>query len=179
MLNSLYGALGNKHFKYGEVENAEAITLYGQVVNKTTQIYINELMNGVAGTEGVDTVKGGDTDSLLFDTLLNTSYGPITIGDFYEKYGEHYLRDLPDNKIRAVTKPITTPSVSSRGQLEHNQINYVMKHKVKKEMFKVSCGGKEVIITRDHSLVVWRDGKTQSIKPEQVQENDQLLMIVE
>lgn len=64
LLNSLYGALGNKHFRYCEVENAEAITLFGQVVNKTTQIYINNTMNEIQETPELDNICGGDTDSV-------------------------------------------------------------------------------------------------------------------
>lgn len=63
-LNSLYGALGNEHFKYGEVANAEAITLFGQVVNKRTQIYVNDVLNDIQGTKDRDNICGGDTDSI-------------------------------------------------------------------------------------------------------------------
>ena len=52
---------------YFDVDNAESITLYGQLVNKYTNKRINEFMNELMETDGIDYAKYGDTDSLYLD----------------------------------------------------------------------------------------------------------------
>ena len=63
-LNSLYGALGNTYFRYYKLDNAEAITLTGQVAIRWIERKINEYINKTLGTEGRDYVIASDTDSI-------------------------------------------------------------------------------------------------------------------
>lgn len=63
-LNSLYGALGNTYFRYYKLDNAEAITLTGQVAIRWIERKINEYVNKTLGTEGRDYVIASDTDSI-------------------------------------------------------------------------------------------------------------------
>jgi hypothetical protein len=51
-LNSLYGAIGNTYFRYYKLDNAEAITLTGQVAIRWIERKINEYVNKTLGTEG-------------------------------------------------------------------------------------------------------------------------------
>jgi DNA polymerase elongation subunit (family B) len=64
LLNSLYGALGNKYFRYFDQNVAEAITLSGQLAIKWAERTINTEMNKILKTEGEDYVLAIDTDSL-------------------------------------------------------------------------------------------------------------------
>ena len=72
-LNSAYGALGNKWFRWFDVNNAEAITTSGQLsirwIEKKINIYLNDLLK----TENVDYVIASDTDSIYItlDALVN------------------------------------------------------------------------------------------------------------
>ena len=66
-LNSLYGALGNVHFRYYKLDNAEAITLTGQVAIRWIERKINEFMNRTLKTEDVDYVVASDTDSIYLN----------------------------------------------------------------------------------------------------------------
>lgn len=63
-LNSAYGAIGNQYFRYYKLENAEAITLSGQVAIRWIERKLNEYMNRVLKTEEVDYVIASDTDSI-------------------------------------------------------------------------------------------------------------------
>jgi DNA polymerase elongation subunit (family B) len=63
-LNSLYGAIGNTYFRYYRLDNAEAITLTGQVAIRWIERKINEYVNKTLGTEGRDYVIASDTDSI-------------------------------------------------------------------------------------------------------------------
>ena len=66
-LNSLYGALGNNYFRHFKVENAEAITLTGQVAIRWIERKLNEYVNKILQTEEIDYVIASDTDSIYLD----------------------------------------------------------------------------------------------------------------
>ena len=63
-LNSLYGAIGNTYFRYYKLDNAEAITLTGQVAIRWIERKLNEFLNHTLSTEGHDYVIASDTDSI-------------------------------------------------------------------------------------------------------------------
>ena len=56
LLNSLYGALGNKYFRYFDMRMAEGITLSGQLSVMWAEKAVNKEMNNVLKTEDVDYV---------------------------------------------------------------------------------------------------------------------------
>ena len=66
-LNSLYGALGNQYFRHYKLENAEAITLTGQVAIRWIERKLNEYVNEILNTEGEDYVIASDTDSIYLN----------------------------------------------------------------------------------------------------------------
>ena len=66
-LNSLYGALGNQYFRHYKLENAEAITLTGQVAIRWIERKLNEYVNKILQTQGVDYVIASDTDSIYLN----------------------------------------------------------------------------------------------------------------
>ena len=66
-LNSLYGAIGNTYFRYYKLDNAEAITLTGQVAIRWIERKINEYLNKTLGTDGKDYVIASDTDSIYLN----------------------------------------------------------------------------------------------------------------
>ena len=63
-LNSAYGAIGNQYFRYYKLANAEAITLSGQVSIRWIENKMNEKVNKILKTEGIDYVIASDTDSI-------------------------------------------------------------------------------------------------------------------
>ena len=67
LLNSLYGALGNKYFRYFDMRLAEGITLSGQLSVMWAEKAINKEMNRILKTDGVDYVIAIDTDSLYIN----------------------------------------------------------------------------------------------------------------
>jgi len=75
-LNSAYGAIGNQYFRYYKLENAEAITLSGQVSIRWIEGKMNSYMNKVLKTQDVDYVIASDTDSIYLNMgpLVETVY---------------------------------------------------------------------------------------------------------
>lgn len=62
-LNSAYGAIGNKYFRYYDHRQAEAITMSGQLNIKWIEKKVNEYFNKLYKTDG-DYVIASDTDSI-------------------------------------------------------------------------------------------------------------------
>ena len=63
LMNSLFGAIGNKWYRYFDLRVAEGITLTGQHVIKTCEKAINDEMNKLLDTKD-DYVIAIDTDSI-------------------------------------------------------------------------------------------------------------------
>ena len=82
-LNSLYGALGNQYFRHYRLDNAEAITLTGQVAIRWIERKINEFMNDALKTDGQDYVIASDTDSIY-----------LNLGPMVSRVG-----DLPSQRV--------------------------------------------------------------------------------
>ena len=72
-LNSAYGAIGNEHFRYYRLANAEAITLSGQVSIRWIENKMNGYLNRLLQTEKTDYVIASDTDS------ISVSYTHLTL----------------------------------------------------------------------------------------------------
>ena len=66
MLNSLYGALGNQHFRYFDMRMAEGITLSGQLSIRWAEKAINDYLSKILD-DSADYVIAIDTDSLYVD----------------------------------------------------------------------------------------------------------------
>lgn len=82
LINSLYGALGNVWFRYYDLRNASAITVFGQMAIQWIERNINEYLNRVIGTENYSYVIAGDTDSVY-----------VCVDKLIEKVGEHKFKD--------------------------------------------------------------------------------------
>ena len=73
LLNSLYGALANKYFKYYHPGMAEGVTLTGQQTIKWAERDMNLYMNKIVNTKNKDYIIAIDTDSIYvhFGPLVN------------------------------------------------------------------------------------------------------------
>ena len=78
-LNSAYGAIGNEHFRYYRLANAEAITLSGQVSIRWIENKMNAYLNKLLSTDKVDYVIASDTDSIYLNL------GPVVTKFFGNK----------------------------------------------------------------------------------------------
>lgn len=102
LINALYGALGNIHFRYYDIRNAAAITTFGQLTIQWAARYINEYMNRVCKTKDVEYVFYIDTDSNyielthLVEEVIGTSKFRDTdhLIDFLDKFGSEKLEPM-------------------------------------------------------------------------------------
>lgn len=176
LMNALYGALANAHFPLFNEDMAAGITGNGRYFIRKLANNIENKLQSMLSSKTPYMVYS-DTDSCVGSTIIQTNNGKIKIEDLYTSLsGMIEIRD-ENNFIKHVKTPIKAASVNDNKELEYNNINYVMKHKVKKRMFKIKCNGDEVIITEDHSLIVLRNETLIEIKPKDVQKNDKLIKI--
>ncbi|ARW57470.1 DNA polymerase [Serratia phage X20] len=107
LINSLYGALGNVWFRYYDLRNASAITLFGQMAIQWIERKINEYMNKVVGLEDHKFVIAGDTDSVyicvdkLIDKVGEDKFRDTNhLVDFLDKFGKEKLEPAIDSGFR-------------------------------------------------------------------------------
>lgn len=99
LLNSLYGALGNKYFRYFTMEIAEGITLSGQMLIRWGEKAVNDYINtALKNSKHKDYVIAIDTDSLyvsMNDIVKTTGLTDKTkIVDFVDKLCNKALEPL-------------------------------------------------------------------------------------
>lgn len=85
LINSLYGALGNIYFRYYDLRNASAITLFGQMGIRWIARKVNEYLNKVCGTTNHNFIVAGDTDSIY-----------VCVDKVVEKVGYHRFKETND-----------------------------------------------------------------------------------
>lgn len=178
LLNTYYGASGASIFRYFDIRNAMSVTLGGQAGIKIAANKTNEFLNKECGfTEFQDLAIGGDTDSTVYDTSIDVNGTQMKIGDLYNLIPEENIisQNITGDSFVKLINNMTTESVDGDLKIVRKPINYIMKHKVKKRMYRVKIGNKSVDITEDESLVVLRNGKLIREKVKNIQNGDQLI----
>ena len=91
LMNSLYGALANKYFRYFDHRIAEGVTLSGQRAIKTAEKAVNDEMNKILKTDN-DYVVAIDTDSVYINMApLVKKFDPKDPVKFLDKIcDEHF-----------------------------------------------------------------------------------------
>jgi len=95
LMNSLYGALGNRWFRYFDQRVAESITLAGQLSIKWAERAVNKEMNKLLETHDDDYVIAIDTDSLYINMNdLVTKFNPKDPVKFLDKISSDHFEKV-------------------------------------------------------------------------------------
>ena len=103
-LNSAYGALANRYFRWFELDFAEGITSSGQLSTMWIERELNQYLNKLLGTKSKDYVIACDTDSvyLTLDALVTKTLPGETdiqkIVKFLDKVSNEVLEPFVDAK---------------------------------------------------------------------------------
>jgi hypothetical protein len=188
LLNSAYGAFGNNYFRLFDLRIAKGITSSGRLairsLIKAIENNLRAFYHDFCGKDwiGSDFFIYSDTDSCAGDSVLNIfdengNLEKITIENLYLRLGGELKTEI--DKIKLETNNIQTPSLNTKSsEIEMKNINYIWKHLVDKEMFKIKCGDNEVVVTEDHSIIIERNNKYISVKPRDIIDGDKLIEIV-
>ena len=99
LMNSLFGAIGNKWYRYFDLRVAEGITLTGQHVIKLCEKTINDEMNKLLGTDK-DYVIAIDTDSVYvnFEAFVN-KFNPKDPVKFLDESCKNHFSKVLENAL--------------------------------------------------------------------------------
>jgi DNA polymerase elongation subunit (family B) len=177
LLNSAYGASASPYFRYFDIRLAKSITLSGQLAIKWISEKVN---NDMVNTYKLkkDIYVYSDTDSVVGDSLIKTDKGDITIKDLYDQItNDNLIKNKKDDYVKTVDN-IKAYAVDKNKNIKLNNIKYIMKHKVRKKLFKIKCNGNEVTVTEDHSIMVERNGEIISVTPNSInKKTDKIIKI--
>jgi len=127
-----------------------------------------------------------DTDSCHKNSLLlikdnKNINDKITIEDLFNRsYDKFGLEDITQNNQEIVKCDKKVLNWVKENGLQYVPIKYIMRHKVSKEQFKIKTkSGKEIIVTGDHSCIIFRNGKQLTIKAKDINKNtDKILSVI-
>lgn len=102
-LNSAYGAMGSQYFRFYDLRQALAVTSAGQLSIRWIENKLNQYMNSLLKTDGVDYVIASDTDSIylrlgeLVDKVFTGQKETSKIISFMDRVCEDKIQPFIDN----------------------------------------------------------------------------------
>lgn len=181
ILNTTYGVCGSRHSIFYNINNGEATTLTGQSIIKSAGDYIDSIIksNYIDNQENKSFIIYTDTDSVAGDSLIRTDSGIFKVEDLYnicslQKENKKYLTNNGHERLQ-INSELKTFSYTNK--LELSNIKHIFRHKVSKLKYKIVVDNKEVIVTGDHSCMVYRDNKLIEVKAHEILETDKMVII--
>ena len=119
-----------------------------------------------------------DTDSVDSSTIIITNDFESTIEEFYNRNIINGSGGITDNGHESVFTNEKILNWSEDEKLYYVNVKRIIRHKVSKPKWKLKTkSGKEIIITNDHSLIVFRNGNKLEVKPSEILKSDKILII--
>lgn len=175
LINSLYGALANKHFTLANPDMAAAITSSGRFFIQLTANNVERRLQELLPSDEPYVIYG-DTDSSFSSTILRINSEDITIGDLFNSIEIEPIITSSGVEIKRVDGKHSLTYTPELG-IHYQPIDYVMRHKVKKRMYRITSGDKSVEVTCDHSLKVMRNNELIDVKPSDLQKGDKIVRV--
>lgn len=130
-----------------------------------------------------------DTDSIKENSLLLIRYNKqilkVSIKDLFNfnyRFTGVFNYDINDSskEITPGFADIEVLNYTKEKGVHFVPIKYIMKHKVSKEQYKIKTkSGKEIIVTGDHSCIVFRNGEQLTVKAKDInKDTDKILSII-
>jgi DNA polymerase elongation subunit (family B) len=174
LLNSAYGALLNEHCRFYDKRIGQSVTLSGRQIVKHMMSTINETIAGEYAHDGNAIVYG---DSVIGDSVIRTSDGDTSIEELFNQCIE---KSVVQGKEYGVWNQSAVLGFDSESmQPVGAKISYVMRHKTKKKLYRLTTeNGKQITVTEDHSIMVDRDGFLTECRPNEILESDGIITFV-
>jgi DNA polymerase elongation subunit (family B) len=120
----------------------------------------------------------GDTDSCHKDTIIITNNGEKTIEYFYN---ENIKKGSAGITLKGHESVYTNDKILNYDEnkgLYYAPVKRIIRHKVSKTKWKLKTkSGEEIIVTNDHSMIVFRNGKKLEVKPSEILKTDKILSV--
>lgn len=172
-LNSSYGMLLSSSAVWYDVDQGRSITLTGQNITKhMTSFGIQEMIGDYDYLN--DGVCIGDTDSIIFNSIIDTNEGKMTIEELFNN-GTNLVIDK--EKEYKFSELLVKAYDEEKQEAEYLPIEWIYRHKVNKDCYQIEDEEGNIIeCTSDHSIMVERNGKLIEVKPEEILEDDLLIV---
>jgi DNA polymerase elongation subunit (family B) len=196
VLNSIYGAMANRFSYFYDKDLAEAITIQGQDAIRYAETAVNYYFNNLfykdkkllLELQKIDknininpepckkpAVIYIDTDSVHKDTIINTDEGSLTIEELYNLSNT----SMGNTELGHESVSSDRKVLNWNNKLYYANIKRVIRHKVTKAKWELVTGlgrkNKSVIVTNDHSMIVFRDNIKLEVKPSEILLSDYVL----
>lgn len=191
LMNSMYGGCSHQAFFWRLLPLANDITGEARnlihLMENHIPSYVNEKWSEMAVFHNKWNIKVdknvkdyisicyGDTDSVVGSTIIHTNNGDRTIEElFNENYNNDRFYTHNGHELVSMEDKI----LNWDNGLYYGDVKYIMRHKVSKPKWRLKTkSGKEVIVTNDHSMIVFRDGEKIEVKPYEILPTDKILVI--
>lgn len=178
-LNSLYGALLNKHFRFYDPRMGESTTGTGRAILRHICGFVNETLTGVNDING-EAIIYGDTDSCAPSTIIDINGVKKPIEQHFNELSVNYpIHKQNEKEYLICNGDINTPCVESESEYEtwsYKPVKFIYRHKTQKRMFKITTSsGNSISVTEDHSMTVINKGKLYSRTPLELQIGDDVV----
>lgn len=119
----------------------------------------------------------GDTDSCHRTSSVDMDSGKFTIEELYNKNTIDAGSTLKGHESVECKDKIL--NWNKEKGLYYGDIKRIIRHKVTKPKWKIKTkSGKEIMVTNDHSMVVFRDGNQLKIKACEILKTDKILVVL-
>lgn len=200
LMNSMYGGSSHVAFAFFNLSLANDITgeaknlihlMEDHIPNWFKYNWVNskdlhqmlgiKLKKGINNQDDFVKIVAGDTDSVAKDTIIKikTPEGieqDITIENLYNKYSHTNAGSTlaGHESVECYDKILNWDD-----KLYYGTPKRIIRHKVNKSKWRLRTkSGKEVIVTNDHSMIVFRNGKKMEVKPYEILPSDKILTII-
>lgn len=138
----------------------------------------HDLNNGSDFYDGPNKISMyGDTDSVEKNSIIVTDKKESSIEEFYNrniKNGSAGDTLAGHNSVKTDEKVLNW---TKENQLYYAPVKRIIRHKVSKPKWKLKTkSGKEIIVTNDHSMIVFRNGEKLEVKPSDIKKTDKILI---
>ena len=118
----------------------------------------------------------GDTDSCHKNTNILTNNGDFTIEDLYNKNINEGSAGITLKGHESVNCKENVLNYDDNKGLYYAPVKRIIRHKVSKPKWKLKTkSGEEIIVTNDHSMIVFRNNKKIEVKPSEILKTDKIL----
>lgn len=116
-----------------------------------------------------------NTDSITGDSIIHTNNGDKTIEQmFNENYNNNLFHTHKGHELVSTSDKV----LNWDNNLCYGDVKYIMRHKVSKPKWKLRTkDGHEIVVTNDHSMIVFRDGEKLEVKPHEILLTDKILIV--
>jgi intein/homing endonuclease len=174
-LNAAYGALLANGCRFLDQRIGQSTTLTGRSIARHMASGVNQMITGEYSHTGIAVIYG---DSVLGDTMITTQNGDYTIESLFQS-GISFWNE--GEKEYSLDPELLVLSYDVKTKLPFlGNINYLYRHKVSKNLYEiVDSNDNKVTVTEDHSVMIERNAVFMEMKPEDIQDTDHLISVVD